>query len=342
VSDGDSVDFKPEQYLPSALYDVDTVVNIEDVPSQFDKANPTNHLAAGDFDGDGTDDLFLATGASWYYSPGGAREWRYLSGNPAPLSFLRFGDFDGDGRTDVVGVNAGELLVSWGGVSNWERLNAAPGFVADLAVGKFVSDFPGDRRDDLFYANGASWFVSSGGSGPFLETQTSGFHVPDLRFGDFDADGVTDVFGISGNIWQVSYSASSFWTPLAASLTTSIDSLFVADFDGDGRADIAKVADFNAALGSDPTKVIVTSWTLSFSRAGETGWASHVITPTSSCGFVFNTTHLSGGGLIAGIANVDGVTGADLLLWGAKDGNNFCLVSGGIGAAERRSGQDMR
>ena len=87
-------------------YEVESVVNIH-VPSQFNEANPTNRLGVGDFDGDGTADMFLATGAAWYYSPGGAREWRYLSNNAAPLSFLRFGDFDGDGRTDVVGVSAG-------------------------------------------------------------------------------------------------------------------------------------------------------------------------------------------------------------------------------------------
>ena len=335
-SKDDAVVFEPYMILPTQP--ADEVVNFID--NHFDSEHPANRLGVGDFDGDGTDDLFLATGAAWYFSPGGAREWRYLSGNPAPLSFLRFGDFDGDGRTDVVGVSGGDLLVSWGGVSNWERLNAAPGFVADLAVGKFVSDFPGDRRDDLFYANGASWFVSSGGSGPFLETQTSGFRVANLRFGDFDTDGVTDVFGITSDIWQVSYSATSSWTPLAASLTTSIDSLFVADFDGDGRADIARVTDVNAA--SNATTVSVNSWTLSFSRAGETGWVSHVIKPTSSCGFVFDITHYLGAGLFAGIANVDAIAGADLLLWGAKDGNNFCLVSGGSGAAQRQSSQDMR
>ena len=337
-SSDDAVVFEPYMILPTQP--AGEVVNFID--NRFDSEHPANRLGVGDFDGDGLDDLFLATGAAWYFSPAGAREWRYLSGNPAPLSLLRFGDFDGDGRTDVVGVSGGDLLVSWGGVSNWERLNTAPGFITDLAVGKFVSDFPGDRRDDLFYANGTSWFVSSGGSGPFLETQTSSFRVADLRFGDFDTDGVTDVFGITDNIWQVSYSATSSWTPLAASLTTSIDGLFVADFDGDGRADIAKVTDVNAVLGSNPTTVIVNSFTLSFSRAGETGWVSHVITPTSSCGFVFDTTYLSGGGLFAGIANADGVAGADLLLWGAKDGNNFCLVSGGTGAAVRHSGQDMR
>lgn len=56
----------------------------------------------------------------------------------------------------------------------------------------------------------------------------------------------------------------------------------------------------------------------------------------------FSPSQLFGEGAIAGIAKADGTGGADLLLWGAKDNNNFCIVSSGTGAAERWSSQDMR
>ena len=65
----------------------------------------------------------------------------------------------------------------------------------------------------------------------------------------------------TSNVWQVSYGATSVWTPLAASLTNSIDGLMVADFDGDGHADVAKVTDFNAAVS--PSNDTVLSWTFS-------------------------------------------------------------------------------
>lgn len=335
-SSDDAVVFEPYMILPTQP--AGEVVNF--INNHFDSEHPANRLGVGDFDGDGNTDMFLATGAAWYFSPGGAREWRYLSGNEAPLSFLRFGDFDGDGRTDVVGVSAGKILVSWGGVSNFEVLNNAPAvgvFITDFAVGQFVSDFPGDRRDDLFFAGGGSWYVSSGGSASFLEANTSSKGIDELRFGDFDGDGLTDVFAIESTVWKVSYGATSGWTPLAASLTGSVDNLFVADFDADGHADIGKITDIHS---SGPGNV--TSWTFSISHGGGTGWVSHAITPTGSCALTFNPTYLMQAGLIAGIANVDGIAGADIVAWGAKDGNNFCVVSSGTGAAVRLSSQDMR
>jgi hypothetical protein len=47
--------------------------------NQFGAVNPTNSLAVGDLDGDGKDDLFMATGAAWYYSSAGKTEWRFIN-----------------------------------------------------------------------------------------------------------------------------------------------------------------------------------------------------------------------------------------------------------------------
>jgi len=336
----DAVVFEPYMILPTQP--ASEVVNF--IVNRFDSQHPANRLGVGDFDGDGVDDLFLATGAAWYFSAAGAREWRYLSGNEPPLSFLRFGDVDGDGRTDVLGVSGGKILVSWGGASTFEVLNDAPAagaFITDFAVGEFVSDFPGDRRDDLFYANGASWFVSSGGSSTFLEVNTSSKRIAELRFGDFNGNGLTDVMAIESGVWKVSYDAVSTWTALAVSLTDSVDTLMVADFDADGHADIGMITDRDVPGTFGPTTSVF-SWTFSISQGGGTSWVSRTITPTSSCALTFKSSYLAQAGLIAGIGNVDGIAGADVVAWGAKDGNNFCVISSGIGAAARQSSQDMR
>ena len=49
------------------------------VDSKFSAPDPTNILLVGDFDGDKQDDVFMATGAGWLYSPGANAEWRFLS-----------------------------------------------------------------------------------------------------------------------------------------------------------------------------------------------------------------------------------------------------------------------
>ncbi len=298
-------------------------------------SDPTKKLAVGDFDGDGNQDLFLATGAAWYYSPGGKGAWRYLNGGKTDkITNLLFGDFDGDGRTDVVGLNKNNLMVSWGGISDWVVLNTLPtgASFTDLAVG----DFDGDGRSDLFYSNGQSWFVSYGGSGPFTIVNTSSFRVKDLRFGDFDGDKKTDVFGVVSNgvikTWSYSKSATGSWADgFLQEALAPIDGLVVADFDGDGRADVA-MSTHLVADGKDY------GWEWAFSSGGAGNWTYRWPAAPSIPPSQWNT-QLSA----APIGNFDGSPGADVLLW---DGNEFDIVSGGMlqGASPypRYSTQDMR
>lgn len=300
--------------------------------------DPTAQLGVGDFDGDGNDDLFLATGAAWYYSPGGQREWRFLSAKTDSIDSLLLGDFDGDGRTDIVGINpSGQLVVSWGGVSDFELLNANPvpcSSTGDMAVG----DFDGDGHPDIFCADGTTWWISYGGNTPFVQAVVQdSTRVKDLRFGDFDGDGTTDVFGVvNGTLftsprWQVRHGIKgnrvglTVWQPLPVSLTNnpaSVDGLLVADFDGDGTADIAENCSSGGILGFGGSP----GWVISY--GGAQAW--------SAC----NSYSTSFSLVVGGIGRFSGGRGADILLW--DNSNGIGVFPNGIGPSRALSTQDMR
>lgn len=326
-------------------YPTEFPINISN--SQFADSNPpyadpTVRFGVGDFDGDEDDDLFLTTGAAWYYSPAGAREWRFLSAKTDRIDTLLLGDFDGDGRTDVVGINpSGQLVVSWGGVSDWDILNSNPvpcSSISDMAVG----DFDGDGRADIFCADGITWWISYSGNTPFIQAVVEDHtRVANLRFGDFDADGTTDVFGVvNGRFtspqWQVRYGIKgtrvglTAWQTLPVSLTTnpaSVDGLVVADFDGDGVADVAR-NDHN-------------DWMISFGGVG--GWTHYNVPDTDRCVSPEPTLPL-----MPGIGYFARNRGVDVLLW--DGGNEFCIAAGGNAAGQvgwttglqAYSTQDMR
>lgn len=272
----------------------------------YQAPNPTARLGVGDFDGDGTDDLFMTTGAAWYYAPQGVAEWRFLNTHTDLVDSLRFGDFDGDRRTDVFTQHGGrDWVVSWGGASKWEKINESSQPFGEYRMGDFV----GDGRADVFYADGQNWYVSDGGSGPFVLTATSGYKAHDLGFGDFNGDGKTDVAGVVAGQWMVSLSASRPWTdfPLRPRLTKTMAGLIVADFNGNGIADIA------------------TAYGKKVSYDGRGDWKKLPSRP----------------GIFAAVGRFDPAPGADLVFyWTNRD--YLGIQSSATGAAQRHSSQDMR
>jgi hypothetical protein len=196
--------------------------------------HPLSDLVVADFDGDGVDDVFVGTGAAWYFSSGGQAEWRFLNRMPEHASSLRFGDFDGDGRADVVALHGANIDVSWGGMSPWETINVTAWKISDLAVG----DFDGDRYADLFLATGSQWFYAPGGRN-WTPLHFSRYRTSELRFGDFKHTGRTQVLRVFKGQWQTAGLGMS-WTNIGSAPASSTAGLVVADFDGDGFDDVGR------------------------------------------------------------------------------------------------------
>jgi hypothetical protein len=240
-----------------------------------------------DFDGDGVDDLFLATGTTWWYSSFGEMHWSYMNAKTEYVKDLRFGYVDNDRRCDVVADFGGAWHFVSGGYGNWTSLGAFGTPLKDVALGRFdvslTDSQPGAtrrtthafrRRSDgqweiapLF--GGPTWsssYVVQGPNGAETRSlQSSGKPFDRLQFGDFTGDGVTDVLAIDGGHWSISESALGAWRPLNPALADDVSRVVVANMDAvDNVDDILKFE--TKAAGNH----VVATW--SRSRNGTDAW----------------------------------------------------------------------
>jgi hypothetical protein len=171
---------------------------------------------AGDFNGDGRDDLLF------YRSGGSPDALRYSTGTgfesgPAisvsgvydPLA----ADFNGDGKTDVFWYSPGTAAdYLWYGRASGFR--NAPAVHVNGDYEPVVGDFNGDGKADVvWYAPGSGheylWYGKAGGfrSGPRIAV--NGTYEPVV--GDFNGDGKTDIvwFSEAGTLAHVWYGETS-------------------------------------------------------------------------------------------------------------------------------------
>jgi len=263
-------------------------------------------------------------------------------------------DFNGDGRPDVAAINGGANTVSV--LVNTTPAGATPtftttnGYLTGAGPGAVaVGDFNGDGRPDLAIANSASNTVSVllnitpfGAAIPSFLGQfqfVTGANPAALAVADFNGDGRDDL-AVSGsplavllNTTPVGAAAPSFSAPITVSTLAYRGSLAVADFNADGRPDIA--TSDSIAVSAIPTYVnSIRLWTntttggaLTFAQTA--AYSSPVLTTANV--FALTAADFNGDGRtdLAATAGNSGVT----ILANATSYGNAAPVFGGLSSA---------
>lgn len=265
-----------------ALNDRDDLDVIHLLPGNVIEFDSYGRYGVCDFDGDGIDDLFLPTGKTWWFSSFGEFPWTYLNDKNEQLDQVRLGYFDNDLRCDVLAARDGEWVFSSGGLGDWQSLGSfgAPGAAGtpplnEVEFGRF-DPTQWDRRPGatrrtthaFWRAPDGQWHVTPLSRPEWKPVQRSRFEMNQLRFGDFNGDGVTDVLAVEDGRWAISVSANSRWRRLNARLGDPVRNLIIANMDDDDNIDdilrlerqIQKTPVDDEMQSSRLTRVTLTWW----------------------------------------------------------------------------------
>ena len=199
-------------------------------------------LLAGDFDGDGVDDVFgyrsgpASDGIAWNGEPKTFQSQR-VSGDY--LSLVE--DFDGDGDDDVFWYAAGSRpdYLWW---SDGDRTFTSAPERVNGTYQPFVGDFDGNGAGDVFwYAPGSApdylWWGSADGFAS-RPTTVNGSYEPFV--GDFDGDDATDItwYAPGGAADYVWWSGGDRTFHSVATTIGGTYEISTGDHDGDGSDDV--------------------------------------------------------------------------------------------------------
>ena len=226
-------------------------------------------VAIADIDGDGKPDLLVpqyGPGAVVMLSGVGDGTFANITTFPAGeySSAIATGDFDGDGNVDFA-VTSTQAAV-------WIYLGMGGGQVASSSIsaggwnwGIAAADLSGNGRSDLALATAfpsKPGLLMNNGSGGFVNPTTA--YGGDMTWpiavatGDLNGDGRVDVVVLSqgpldgdSNVYVLLNNGNGgLAAPVGYEVGTMPQAVAVADFNGDGRLDLAVANEFGSASGS--------------------------------------------------------------------------------------------
>ena len=235
----------------------------------IDAGKDARYVSTGDFNRDGKADILVANRESDDVSillGDGAGHF----GNPASFVVgfgpvqVAAGDFNGDGETDVAtvnifGSNVTILLGKAGGAFASASSLGGPSFQGVYTVA--AGDFNADGKQDIAgtdFGNKQIWTMPGDGTGRFgarVSTPTSNKPYS-ITAAQFDGDGKLDLvileFGSSGIDNYVSVflpnGDGTFRQQTSINAGSSLSRLIVADFNNDGKTDVAVTKNSDAKV----------------------------------------------------------------------------------------------
>ena len=223
-------------------------------PAMPTKGRPTS-LVAGDFDGDGLDELLCGYDGNKLSLVHGRKN--RIFDVPVDLDWpdntylLARGDFDGDGKLDAVTAplsGTGLTLALGDGKGGFTAKAAYPFMGPSVLLG--VGDFDGDKRDDVALSEVFQFLDLLRATGTALE-RTRQIDVPGATLdataiGDFDGDGRKDLLlhaSSTGPRTLLGKPDGSWADGPMLDLPGHADSVRTLDLDGDGALDVVVARD---------------------------------------------------------------------------------------------------